>query len=52
MIGVSLLGVVGAIVAVPLAALIKIAINEVARPRRERMEMLRQPSFADTQPPR
>lgn len=48
MIGVSLLGVVGAIVAVPLAALIKIATTEAARPRRERMEMLRQPSPADT----
>jgi predicted PurR-regulated permease PerM len=47
MIGASLLGVVGAIVAVPLAALIKIAINETARPRRERMERLRQPSLGD-----
>jgi predicted PurR-regulated permease PerM len=41
MIGVSFLGVVGAIVAVPLAAVSKIVINEVARPRRERMETLR-----------
>jgi predicted PurR-regulated permease PerM len=41
MIGASLLGVVGAIVAVPLAALIKIIVNEAARPRRERMERLR-----------
>jgi predicted PurR-regulated permease PerM len=43
MIGGSLLGVVGAIVAVPLAALIKIIVNEAARPRRERMERLRVP---------
>ena len=44
MIGASLLGVVGAIVAVPLAALGKIAIGELARPRRERMARLRPPS--------
>jgi predicted PurR-regulated permease PerM len=42
MIGASLLGVVGAIVAVPLAAIIKIVVHEVARPRRTRMEHLRQ----------
>ena len=47
MIGASLLGVVGAIVAVPLAALGKIVVNEVARPRRERMERLRSPSSSD-----
>ena len=47
MIGASLLGMVGAIVAVPLAALSKIAINEAARPRRERMETLRQPRLGD-----
>jgi predicted PurR-regulated permease PerM len=46
-IGASLLGVVGAIVAVPLAALGKIAINELARPRRERMARLRPPSSGD-----
>jgi predicted PurR-regulated permease PerM len=40
-IGASLLGVVGAIVAVPLAALTKIIVNEAACPRRERMERLR-----------
>ena len=51
-IGVSLLGVVGAIVAVPVAALGKIVINEAARSRRERMEMLRRPSLADTSRPR
>jgi predicted PurR-regulated permease PerM len=43
MVGVSLLGVVGAIVAVPLAALTKIVINEAARPRRQRMAELRRP---------
>ncbi|HTX11308.1 MAG TPA: AI-2E family transporter [Solirubrobacteraceae bacterium] len=47
MIGASLLGVVGAIVAVPLAALGKIAVNEVARPRRERMASLRSPSSGE-----
>jgi predicted PurR-regulated permease PerM len=47
MIGASLLGVVGAIVAVPLAALSKIVVNEVARPRRERMERLRSSSSSD-----
>ena len=46
MIGASLLGIVGAIVAVPLAALSKIVIREVARPRRERMEELRRPLLA------
>jgi predicted PurR-regulated permease PerM len=47
MIGASLLGLVGAIVAVPLAALSKIVIREVARPRRERMEELRRPLLAE-----
>lgn len=47
MIGASLLGVVGAIVAVPLAALSKIVISEIARPRRERMEELRRPLLAE-----
>jgi predicted PurR-regulated permease PerM len=50
MIGASLLGIVGAIVAVPLAAFSKIAINEAARPRRERMEKLRQPCLGDAPP--
>jgi predicted PurR-regulated permease PerM len=44
MVGASLLGVVGAIVAVPIAALVKIGVNEVARPRRERMERVRRAS--------
>ena len=47
MIGASLLGIVGAIVAVPLAALSNIVIREVARPRRERMEELRRPLLAE-----
>jgi len=47
MIGASLLGVVGAIIAVPIAALSKIVINEIARPRRERMEQLRPPLLAE-----
>ena len=42
MIGVSVLGVVGAIVAVPLAAVLKVAVTEAARPRRERMQQLRE----------
>jgi predicted PurR-regulated permease PerM len=46
-IGASLLGVVGAIVGVPLAALGKIVVNEAARPRRERMEKLRRPGLAE-----
>jgi predicted PurR-regulated permease PerM len=47
MIGAALLGVVGAIIAVPVAALTKIVINEAARPRRERMEELRLPPLTD-----
>ena len=39
----SLLGVVGAILAVPFAAVIKIVMREAGRPRRERMEALREP---------
>jgi predicted PurR-regulated permease PerM len=46
MIGASLLGVVGAIVAVPLAAIIKIVVHEAARPRRTRMEHLRESGSA------
>jgi predicted PurR-regulated permease PerM len=38
----SILGVVGAILAVPFAAVIKIVIREAGRPRRERMAALRQ----------
>jgi predicted PurR-regulated permease PerM len=47
MIGAALLGVVGAIVAVPVAALTKIVVNEATRPRRERMEELREPLLAN-----
>jgi predicted PurR-regulated permease PerM len=39
----SLLGVVGAILAVPFAAVIKIVIREATRPRREHMATLREP---------
>lgn len=39
----SILGVVGAILAVPFAAVIKIVIREAGRPRRERMAALRSP---------
>jgi predicted PurR-regulated permease PerM len=37
----SILGVVGAILAVPFAAVIKIVLREGGRPRRERMAALR-----------
>lgn len=37
----SILGVVGAILAVPFAAVIKVVVREAGRPRRERMEALR-----------
>jgi predicted PurR-regulated permease PerM len=37
----SILGVVGAILAVPFAAVIKIVLREAGRPRRERMEAMR-----------
>jgi predicted PurR-regulated permease PerM len=50
MIGASLLGVIGAIVAVPLAAIIKIVVHEAALPRRTRMQHLRQQGSADTLP--
>ncbi|MDW5597243.1 AI-2E family transporter [Conexibacter stalactiti] len=39
----SILGVVGAILAVPFAAVVKIVIREAGRPRRERMAALRSP---------
>lgn len=44
----SILGVVGAILAVPFAAVVKIVVREAGRPRRERMEALRagQPAVA------
>jgi predicted PurR-regulated permease PerM len=47
MVGASLLGVIGAIVAVPLAAIVKIVVHEAALPRRARMQHLRQPSLPD-----
>ena len=50
MIGASLLGVVGAIVAVPVAALGKIVINELVPPRRERIAQLRQHGVAELHP--
>jgi predicted PurR-regulated permease PerM len=37
----SILGVVGAILAVPFAAVVKVVVREAGRPRRERMEALR-----------
>ncbi len=39
----SILGVVGAILAVPFAAVVKIVVREAGRPRRERMATLRAP---------
>ncbi len=39
----SLLGVVGAILAVPFAAVVKILLAEATRPRRERMALMREP---------
>jgi predicted PurR-regulated permease PerM len=42
----SLLGVVGAILAVPFAAVVKTVIGEAGRPRRERMAALRQTAEA------
>ena len=38
----SILGVVGAVLAVPFAAVIKIVLREAGRPRRERMQALRE----------
>ena len=38
----SILGVVGAILAVPFAAVIKTILHEAGRPRRERMAALRE----------
>jgi predicted PurR-regulated permease PerM len=42
LIGGALLGVVGAILAVPFAAVIKVVTREAGRPRRERMDALRE----------
>jgi predicted PurR-regulated permease PerM len=44
----SILGVVGAILAVPFAAVIKIVLHEAGAPRRARMATLREPVVADT----
>jgi predicted PurR-regulated permease PerM len=43
----SILGVVGAILAVPFAAVIKIVLREAGEPRRARMATLREPAVAD-----
>ena len=40
----SILGVVGAILAVPFAAVIKTVLHEAGAPRRERMAALREPA--------
>ena len=40
----TLLGVVGAILAVPFAAVVKIVLREAGRPRREKMDALRAPA--------
>jgi predicted PurR-regulated permease PerM len=47
----SLLGVVGAILAVPFAVVIKIVLREAGRPRRERMEALRAADDLEHPPP-
>jgi predicted PurR-regulated permease PerM len=47
----SLLGVVGAILAVPFAAVIKVVLREAGAPRRERMAALRESEVADRAPP-
>jgi predicted PurR-regulated permease PerM len=46
----SILGVVGAILALPFAAVIKTVIGEAGRPRRERMDALRPVPDEITQP--
>jgi predicted PurR-regulated permease PerM len=46
----SILGVVGAILAVPFAAVIKIVLREAAAPRRLRMAALREPPAAESPP--
>jgi predicted PurR-regulated permease PerM len=43
----SILGVVGAILAVPFAAVIKIVLREASEPRRARMATLREPVVPD-----
>jgi predicted PurR-regulated permease PerM len=46
----SILGVVGAILAVPFAAVIKIVLREAGAPRRARMAALREPVVAESPP--
>jgi predicted PurR-regulated permease PerM len=46
----SILGVVGAILAVPFAAVIKVVLREAGAPRRERMAALRGPEEVATEP--
>ena len=46
----SILGVVGAILAVPFAAVIKIVLREAGAPRRERMAALREPTVTEAAP--
>jgi predicted PurR-regulated permease PerM len=46
----SILGVVGAILAVPFAAVIKIVLREAGAPRRARMAALREPAIAGSPP--
>ena len=46
----SILGVVGAILAVPFAAVIKIVLREAGSPRRERMAALREPTVTEAAP--
>ena len=45
----ALLGVIGAILAVPFAAVVKIVLDELGRPRREEMAALREPATAPDQ---
>jgi predicted PurR-regulated permease PerM len=47
----SLLGVVGAILAVPFAAVIKIVLREAGKPRRDLMAALASPALGDPSPP-
>jgi predicted PurR-regulated permease PerM len=51
LLGGALLGVVGAILAVPFAAVIKIVVREAGEPRRARMEALREAAAPPEPPP-
>ena len=44
MVGSALLGVVGAVLAVPVAASVKVVVNELTKGRRARMDALREPA--------